>query len=1001
MSDRNYVGAAFDYDTDTVLVWERDNPAARNLRRVKAPRYFYMPNEDGQHESIYGDKLERLDFENIDEFNVGLRTHPHGRHESDISPMFKVLMNEYYQKPIPLLNFAMLDIETDVRMSVGWSTIENPYAPINAVTIYQSWTGKYVTLAIPPKGFDPTGFKEQLKLKAKELGLDFEIECRLCVNEVELLTLLVEAIQNADLISGWNSEFFDIPYIMKRLERITPKLVAKMSFIGARPPKANVVKRFGEDQQVYKLAGRTHIDYLDLFKKFAQDVRYPTYNLGFVGEAEVKVTKIAFEESFEELYNQQFLKFVCYNARDVDILVKINNKRKLLQLVNAMAHDNTCLFENLLGTVRYVETALINRAHHIHKQVVRDKTGLSSDGAVVDGALVMDPISGLHEWLGSVDINSLYPSVIRALNISPEMMVGQFISGNCSNELKRNGSRFVPENNGQLPQWKQNILWRNFNRKTPLGVPPVGNTTEGEYDWAGIIEGDSHEHVLKLTSHMRKKLGVDDEEMTATGAEWLELFKEFKWAITAYGTVFDQSRGLGVIALALEAWYNERKVLQAEKKKCEIELKRLIKEKAPQDQIDAAELKVEDFELSQMSKKLTLNSTYGAMLSPHFGLGRKEMGASVTACGRAITKFMIEQIAFQTTGHKAEITWYHGDFGVSGKGEKYNAKRSSCLLPHDKSVCPDTLLSDTDSCYFKTHATNKADAIKRADEIANRVNELFPQMMRETFLCSSSKYDSLIKAGREIVGRRGLFLDAKKKYTIRVVDKEGFETFKLKMMGSELKKVDTPKVIQDFLKGLLGLVLDGHEDLDARLEAKEITVAQALEMSDRSSTEEDLEKYVNKSRKTLVFKTNNPLSLGAAKGINNLDSFTAAWTRAGKPDGGKFLMGEKMVSLPGHVRAAINYNEIAAQLEGSGAKLMRGGDKGLIFYLKPNDFAIKSIAIPIDFEHFPKWFEEHFTLDRTLTEAKMIDSKIEGTYEALGWEIPNPQRSLARKAFTF
>lgn len=966
----NYVGAVHDYDTDSVLVWERTSTEERTLRRFKSPRYFYVPAQDGIYTSIFGEKLEKLEFDSLDEFNSTLKSYSaRDRHESDIQPLFKILMNKYYKKPNPVLNFAFLDIETDVKLSIGWSTIANPYAPINAVTVYQSWTNKFLTFTVPPKGYDATNFDVEVKALALELGLDFELNIVLCKNETDLLIRMVDSIQNADIISGWNSEFFDIPYIMRRLERVTPKLVPKMSFIGAKAPKMNTVKRFGEDQVVYKLFGRCHLDYLDLFKKFAQDVKYPTYNLGFVGAEEVGVTKVHFEGSFEQFYNNEFPKFVCYNARDVDVIVKINEKRKLIQLMNTMAHESTCLFENLLGTVRYVETALINRAHNVHNQIVRDKMGLTSDGEVVDGALVLDTVPGLHEWLGSVDINSLYPSVIRALNISPEMIIGTFISGNCSDSIKRSGSRFVPQNNSQLPEWKKNLVSRNFDKKNPNRPPEVGGTTAGEYDWAGIIEGDDLEHVIQLTPECKKRLGLDDDVLAATGAEWLEIFKENKWAISAYGTVFDQSRGLGIIAAALEAWYAERKEMQAQKKHWQGVVKKLKKEGGSPEEIAEAELKVEDYELIQMSKKLTLNSTYGAMLSPHFGLGRKEMGASVTACGRAITKHMIEQIAEMITGTKAEVTWYFGQSKKNDNDDQFNSKRSACFIDRDQNICDVTLLSDTDSCYFKTLATEKAEAITRADNIASFVNGTFPEFMRYTFKCTSSKFDSLIKAGREIVGSRGLFLDAKKKYTIKVVDIEGFEVNKLKMMGSELKKVDTPKVIQDFLKELMELILDGQD-------------------------EKTLETFVNKARRASVFKVENPIVLGAAKGINNLDAYYAEWARTEKVGLGK-------TKLPGHVRAAINYNEQAQEHEGTSAKLLKSGDKGLIFYLKPNDFALKSIAIPVDFEHFPKWFDENFSIDRKLTESKMIDSKIEGIYDALGWEVPTPQLTLTNKILKF
>jgi len=994
MSQANYVGAYFDAETDTVLIWERVSAEERVLRRVKAPRYFYVPDEDGKYESIFGQRLTKLEFDNIDDWNQALRQFPPSiRHESDIQPLFKVLMNEYHGRPAPILNFAFIDIETDIKKSVGWSTIQNPYAPINAVTIYQSWTGKYITLCVAPKGYNKANFKADIAAMAKELQLDFDAEYILCVNEIELLIKMVDAIQNADLISGWNSEFFDIPYIMRRLERVTPTLAKKMSFAGARAPRVKTVMKFGAEEIAYTLFGRCHIDYLDLFKKFAQDVKYPTYNLGFVGENEVGVSKVHFDGHFEDFYNNQFPRFVCYNARDTNLLVKINNKRKLIQLINTMAHENTCLFENLLGTVRYVETAIVNRAHKVHNRIVRDAVGPTSDGEVVDGALVLDPYAGLWDWLGSVDINSLYPSVIRSLNISPEMIVGTFVSGNCSQLLKSNGHRFAPESNGQLPEWKRHLISRNFDSKNPNRPPDVGTPTAGEYDWAGIIEGDDFDHTLRLSPDSMSRLGMSDEFLTATGAEWLQIFKDQKWAISAYGTVFDQSRGLGVIAEALEAWYAERKALQAEKKKWQAEVKRLTSAGASQAEIDAAEMKVEDYELQQMSKKLTLNSTYGAMLSPYFGLGRKEMGASVTACGRAITKHMIEQIGAQLMGAPVEVTWYYGHSKKAGNDETFNAKRTACFVPRDQIICPVTLLSDTDSCYFKTLETTRQNAIKRADEIAETVNDSFPEFMRQTFLCSSAKYDSLIKAGREIVGRRGLFLDAKKKYTIRVVDMEGLDVFKLKMMGSELKKVDTPKVIQDFLKSLMELVLDGVQGLEAKVKSGELSPIEAVELVEEVS-EKKLEVFVNRSRGSLVTRIENPIVLGSAKSINGLDAYYAEWARTEKINAGK-------CRLPGHVRAAINYNEIAQHFEKTEAKLMKSGDKGLIFYLKPNEFGFKSLAMPVDFEHFPKWFDDNFELDRKLTEEKMIDSKIEGIYEALGWEIPTPQKTLTQKILRF
>ena len=561
----SYVGAVVDYDTDKVMIWERTG-AVRTVKAFDAPRYFYVKDPEGSFTSIYGDKLKKLVFDTADEYNKALKLYPE-KFESDIPPLFKVLMNEYYNVPVPNVHFALLDIETDYTSSLGFSAPMNPYAPINAVTIYQSWSEKYLTYVVPPplwSGKLPT-LKQQ-----KDLGFSFEMITVVCKTEAELLKHLVDEIQGADIISGWNSEFFDLPYIIKRLERVQPKLVHKMSFVGCRPPKEKMVEKFGAEQLVYQLNGRTHLDYLDLFKKFTFEGR-TSYSLANIANDELDIPKLEHEGTLEQLYkgsyfpptngmtleeassiendlerlnmirailkeqlelnnseelnlaykkadeearSMSFCWFVLYNARDVEALVKLDDKFNFIQLVNQMAHENGCLFGDMLGTVRYVETGIALRAHNVHNKIVEDKK-MMTDGEKVEGALVLSPLVGLHKWLGSVDIESLYPSIIRSLNMSPETFVGQFISGNSRKAVK-------------------------FE-------------TAGEADWRGISNGDDLIHILKTD---------DGEVYEATGLEWQTILKDKKWAITAFGTVFDQGNGLGIVAEALTFWFAERRRLK-------------------------------------------------------------------------------------------------------------------------------------------------------------------------------------------------------------------------------------------------------------------------------------------------------------------------------------------------------------------------------------------------------------------------------------------------------
>ena len=450
-----------------------------------------------------------------------------------------------------------------------------------------------------------------------------------------------------------------------------------------------------------------------------------------------------------------------------------------------------------------------------------------------------------------------------------------------------------------------------------------------------------------------------------------------------------------------------------------------------------AERQEAHFDLLQLTKKIQLNSTYGALLNENFKFGRREIGASVTGTGRQITKHMAQTIATKITGRPVELMkrYQPGEFNEDGmvirtkpsikellmprnpvrsrgrnQGKKitepyavalqtgdmemllnlpttpeYSYKKDPdsgehVLVPENAIYWPmftDTnehcdviIYGDTDSCYFKTLGTGYEDAVQRADDIANFTNDSFPEFMARSFNCINGNED-LIKAAREIVGERGLFLRAKKKYTIKVVNLDGIDLRdkpKLKSMGSEIKKADTPKVIQDFLKGLMNHVLDGDEY-------------------------SILEKFVNSHRGTLIREVKNVLDLAPAKQVNDLDSYYAEYQRTEK-------VGRGRAKLPGHVRAAVNYNEMILAMD-EGAKPIKSGDKIAILYLKPNYLKMTSMAFPADMSHLPEWFNENFQVDFKITEEKMIDSKLDGIFEALDMELPTPQQSFLNSVFEF
>jgi DNA polymerase elongation subunit (family B) len=409
--------------------------------------------------------------------------------------------------------------------------------------------------------------------------------------------------------------------------------------------------------------------------------------------------------------------------------------------------------------------------------------------------------------------------------------------------------------------------------------------------------------------------------------------------------------------------------------------------------IEAALKQEEQFDLLQLTKKISMNSLYGSLLNAAFRFGDARMGASTTGTGRAITNFMLCEIEFLATGKRKRMAKVQGitkkggdrdtnEYGMSHyfiHGNQWDKTRPNLLNrnaqpPADFVDFEYIIYGDTDSAYFLTKATNKADAVLIADEIATLTNDKFPEFMVNAFNCQP-EFNGLIKAGREVVGERALF-QAKKKYIIKVVDLEGFAVDKMKSMGSEIKKADTPKIIQKFLKETVDKILSG-------VKYPEVAT------------------FVNQQRKTVLKNKLNVFQLGVAKQVNNLDKYAAEYMNPGSmtvinPETGK----PKKLTITGQARAACNYNYLLNELE-QGAKPVSAGDKILIYYLKPNDYGFKSIGFPAEISHFPKWFLENFAVDISLTEDKMFDSKLEGIFNALGEDVPSPQSVLTNSILDF
>jgi DNA polymerase elongation subunit (family B) len=888
----SYVDGYFNRDNDVIQIVERDSEGKRHFKDFPVKYQFYYIDPKGKFTSIYGEPLSRVTCKNTKDFHKELKVYSGKKlYESDIKPMFKCLEENYLNQDAPNLNICFFDIEVDFDPERGYASSSDPFMPVTAITVYLKWINQEVTLAIPPK----TMTMEEAQQSVHDIP-----NVMLFTHESELLETFLDLIEDADILSGWNSEGFDIPYTVNRITKVLSKEDTKRFCLFGQYPKKREYERYGKKQETYDLVGRVHLDSLELYRKYTYEERH-SYRLDAIGELEVGENKIPYEGSLDQLYNQDFRKFIEYNRQDTALLNKLDNKLKFIDLSNKLAHENTVLLQTTMGAVAVTEQAIINESHRRGFQVPNRPNRNESENTQAAGAYVAYPKEGLQDWVGSLDINSLYPSAIRALNMGPETIIGQLNSVYTDTYIQEQ---------------------MRFKKKTFAAA------------WEGLF--GSLEYTAVMEQRKDTEITIDWEDGETSVLSAAEVYKLIfdsnrPWGMSANGTIFTYEKD-GIIPGLLKRWYAERKEMQAKLKEC----------------ITAGnKIEEEYWDKRQLVKKINLNSLYGAILNPGCRFFDKRIGQSTTLTGRQIAKHMASTVNEIITGEYDHV----------GKAVIYG---------------------DTDSVYFSAYSTlrhdiekgnltwNKDTVVQLYDQIGEEVNSTFVKFMQDAFHCPPSRGE-VIKAGREIVGTRALFI-TKKRYAVLYYDKEGKRADidgkpgKIKAMGLDLKRSDTPAFIQDFLYQVLTDVLDG---VDQQKVLDYITEFRT-EFSGRPAWEK-----------------------GSPKRANNITEYQRKEEKAGK------------ANMPGHVRASINWNTLKRVYNDKYSMNIVDGAKVIVCKLKDNPLGYTSVAYPVDELRLPKWFME-LPFDTQAMEDTLIDNKLDNLIGVLNWDLQSTsETNTFNKLFDF
>lgn len=317
-----------------------------------------------------------------------------------------------------LIKVYTIDIET--KTESGFPDIKTANEEVLLITVKDLFSKKVITF----------GAKTYVNSRDDVIYLH-------CENETHLLREFISWWQQnyPDVITGWNTEFFDIPYLVRRIEReLGESYAKKLSPWGYYNERKTFIK--GNEEIHYDIHGIAHLDFLALYKKFTY-TKQESYRLDYIAEHELGDKKKENPgDSFKDFYTHHWQQFVEYNIQDVELVDRMEDKMRLIELCLTMAYNAKINLEDVFSQVRMWDSIIYN--HLRQKRIaIPAKNLYGGKDAQFEGAYVKDPLIGMHKWVASFDLNSLYPHLIMQYNISPETLTHEKVSCTVEQLLKQ------------------------------------------------------------------------------------------------------------------------------------------------------------------------------------------------------------------------------------------------------------------------------------------------------------------------------------------------------------------------------------------------------------------------------------------------------------------------------------------------------------------------------------------------------------------------------------
>lgn len=408
MSNKYYTNVAI--QGNNILFRGIKDGRRTKLKIQYAPTLFLPSKKPTEWKTLFGENLEAIKFSDIKDAREFVKKY-------DQVENFKIYGNDRFEYAFIADEFkgqidwnisdiliAFIDIE--VGSENGFPDPYKTTEPITAICIHYHNRDKFI--------FGCGDYKKT--------GNEIYIKCD---NEYDLCKKFISYWNDycPDVLTGWNIEFFDIPYLVNRFRIVLgEEETRKLS------PWGNIWERKvnykGRELISYNLTGVSALDYIELYKWYAPGGKsQESYRLDSIAQIELGEGKLSYDEfdNLHSLYRLDYQKFIEYNIRDVDLVIRLEEKLKLLELALTLAYDTKSNYDDVFTQTRMWDSIIYS--YLLKKNIIVPPKVVQQKNSAFEGAYVKEPQVGMHDWVASFDLNSLYPHLLIQYNVSPETLI--------------------------------------------------------------------------------------------------------------------------------------------------------------------------------------------------------------------------------------------------------------------------------------------------------------------------------------------------------------------------------------------------------------------------------------------------------------------------------------------------------------------------------------------------------------------------------------------------